>query len=240
MTPDDPRGAAPAAPGAARVPPFIGAVHGVDINHDDDIDWPVLYAAGSRFAFIKAREGVTFADPDLRENFEAARAAGFCCGGYHFFRPLADVARQVDAFLADLRAIGGLQLQPVLDLEWCGKDVTGDGTGDDWTRLTLHERRQVISQALNHVKFATGRRPLIYCGRSWVDEQLGGWIPPEGIARLWVADYRPYPPAMPAPFSQWEFWQYGEERIAGCDHAVDVNWYAGTEASLRQILRPLA
>src|SRR5215213_4444512 len=63
-------------------------VKGIDVsNHQDRIDWSRGRADGIAFAYVKASEGTTFADPKYAAHVTGAKAARIRTGAYHFARP---------------------------------------------------------------------------------------------------------------------------------------------------------
>jgi len=220
-----------------------GYIEGVDVYHGDDrIDWNGLFAEGVRFAYIKALEGQSLQDTACLDNFEAARTAGHLCGAYQFVVPpdpasdatVEAMARaQADAFCDDLRVIGGDQLGPTLDLEWSQRP----GQRERWSALTLHQRL-IVPVAMHHqIMLRTGRHTVWYLGKSFCDELLGGTFPQEAAVRLWVASATAAaaPTAVPDPFHNWLFWQWGQRPDWSSGKGLDADRFAGTADELRQL-----
>ena len=60
-------------------------IHGIDVSRwQGKIDWALVRAAGTQFAFIKATEGGDHLDPRFTENWYGAAQAGVPRGAYHF------------------------------------------------------------------------------------------------------------------------------------------------------------
>lgn len=194
---------------------------GIDVYHGNSIDWSAQLANGAKFAYIKATEGSNYEDPMLGKFFDQARPLGIACGPYHFFRPTDDVTTQIQALADCMKKIGGPHLPPALDLEWCGKN-------DDWKKISPKMRVQKVNDALGAIYDLTGHHTMLYCGDSWVQEDLGGSLVCDKInyARLWLADVREHY-VLPAPFTTFDFWQYGED-AAG----VDLDRYNGDLTTL--------
>src|ERR687885_350127 len=99
-------------------------VKGIDVsNHQDRIDWSRVRADGISFAYVKASEGMTFADPKYGAHVAGANAARIKTGAYHFARPdtrasdpVEDAHAEADFFLSIARPRSG-DLVPALDLE---------------------------------------------------------------------------------------------------------------------------
>ncbi len=83
-------------------------VNGVDCSHHNGVvDWQKVAASGTRFAYAKATEGLTFTDSKFQSNYTNMKAAGLLRGAYHFFRPESEPLAQADAFLAQVPARAG-------------------------------------------------------------------------------------------------------------------------------------
>ena len=72
-------------------------LRGVDVSsYQGRIDWSAAYADGIRFAMIKATQGRSLTDANLRnftdsrfhENAVGASGAGMVCGAYHYLTAL--------------------------------------------------------------------------------------------------------------------------------------------------------
>ena len=98
-------------------------VEGIDVSHwQDSINWPRVYAAGKRFAFIKATQGQSILDSQYATNHANARAAGIRTTAYHFASPdgtSGDAVKEADWFVANADLQPG-DLFPALDLEQAG------------------------------------------------------------------------------------------------------------------------
>lgn len=217
-------------------------IPGLDVYHGSGrVDWPVVFAAGYRFAYVKVREGQTYADPVAADNIEGARSAGLAVGGYHFFRPLTSVVSQIEAFANDLRRMGGKMLMPAIDFEWCGK-IGAEGK-NDWDQIPVTERRECINAAVTFLARMTGHAVAVYLGSSWIQDDLENQYPIlTGHERLWIADYRATEvPPLPKPFTAWTFWQHGTGPVPGVPAMkVDLNRFIGTADDLDQLNRPFA
>jgi lysozyme len=87
---------------------------GVDVSqYQTVIDWPALYAAGYRFAYVRCCEGLVV-DPLHDKHIAGARAAGLVAGSYQFGHPSLDAVELAKLFLehADLT-----EMRPVIDME---------------------------------------------------------------------------------------------------------------------------
>jgi lysozyme len=207
-------------------------LEGVDVsNWQRTIDWSKVAAAGKRFAFIKATEGVNYDDPYYTPNREGAQAAGIAVAAYHFARPdlhptLQGAKNEADHFV-DGAAIGVGDILPVLDLE------RGDNLSPtkliDWAATWLQE-----------VKRRTGVKPIIYSGPArWTSNMNNTTQFANQGYRLWLAHWCtppgtsgnpcPWVPAKNWGGHGWTFWQYTDcghvPGIAGC---TDLDHFNGT------------
>jgi lysozyme len=203
-------------------------LEGVDISHRQfNIDWPAVANAGTAFAFVKASEGATLADPMFAQHRAAASANGVAVGAYHFFRPKSPVDSQVANFLQAVSSLSPGELPPALDLE----------VPQDWVGIALADRAVMVSTWLRLVEQALGAPPFIYASPSFVSDMLGS-AADLNSHRLWLANYS-LAPHIPAPWSDWTFWQYTENgNIAGIPQVVDRNRFNGNLAALRSLLVP--
>ena len=205
-------------------------VRGVDVSHYQGfIDWTRVHNAGKVFAFMKATEGTTFADPEFAHNWRASRQAGLLRGAYHFFHAGSDPLAQADFFLDRIDQVSSLlagDLPPVVDIE--GTSI--DGEPSSVVANHLHAW-------LQRVENRSGRRPIIYTGNA-------GWTAagnPSGFAGypLWVANYGVSCPEVPGSWQRWRFWQTTSSgSVAGIAGNTDLDVFNGTLADLRDFINP--
>jgi lysozyme len=188
----------------------LSMLPGIDVSHYQGvIDWPQVAAAGIRFAFIKATDGVSPAvDPRLAANTAGAAAAGIPFGMYHFFRALSP-AVQITRFLDTFRKFPS-QLPPVLDIEVGGEYQAGALT---------------IAQG---IEAELAIKPLVYCYPSFADTFLTAEQWRE--YPLWIAHYTKAPAPRTSHWPAWLFWQHsGSGTVAGIERPVDLDWFAGDD-----------
>lgn len=165
-------------------------------NHQAQVNFEQLRAAGCELVYLKATEGATYVDATFRARAHAAAAAGLHVGAYHYARPSTNVLDARDEAAAFLRQIAGapLNLPPVLDLEAA---VPG-------TRAQLAAWAEAWMVA---VGAGTGRRPMLYTyesyARQWLHDAAALAVFP-----LWLAAYQPAQPAPPAPWRSLAMWQH--------------------------------
>lgn len=172
------------------------------VNHSTDqpIDWAAVHVAGFDAVMIKATEGTHYVNPWLKQDADAATAAGLLVGFYHFARP-GELSPAAEARAA-LAAIDGLHhdLGLALDLE------VAEGRG--WANLAEYAKafHAEIRKVLDH-------SPL-YVNDSFRDNLPGA---PFG-ERLWSARTdRPR-------FECWAWQETTAAAVAGIVGVVDVGY----------------
>jgi lysozyme len=195
-------------------------VDGLDVSrHQGAIDWSAVRAAGARFAFIRVGDGATIADERFADNFAAARAAGLVRSAYLYVRPEEPAADQAAVIARAVGRLGAGDLPVALDVEQVGD-------------LDPAAVVRVLRDLVARVHTATGRAPLLYTNAAtWT--ALGG--PDLGVA-LWLAHWDVEDPAVPAPWTDWRFWQRtAGGAIAGVAGAVDLDRFHGSLADLETL-----
>lgn len=235
-------------PNDARTDVILGkprenAIFGIDLSHytKQNLNLGLLRLQEVRFVYVKATQGVRFKDGlfgyfwSKLHALEAERALSV--GAYHFLTAGTSGKDQAQRFLDFLQLHGGLKpgdMPPCLDLEW---DRTSDNP-DRWQGVSKEEAVENAVAWLEHVEQKTGRRPLLYTAKSWLDGRgIGG----ELLARLtrypiWIADYsnshkaieKPSVPAGVKPV----LWQFTSDArlTAGYQGGMDANIFYGSEA----------
>lgn len=216
------------------VAPTTPVIPGVDVSHHQrEVNWYLVAEAGISFAFAKATEGVTFADPQFKANWTGIKNAGIIRGPYHFFRPAKPVDRQVDNFARIVGEIQDGDLPPVLDLE-----EARTPSGDEWDDIPGDQRVPLVLNWLEGVEAKLGRRPIIYTRRSFVASELPN-AAPLGRYLLWVAHYTSKPaPVLPSAWSKWTFWQYSAvSTVDGISGPADLDRFNGSSSDLEALAR---
>jgi GH25 family lysozyme M1 (1,4-beta-N-acetylmuramidase) len=195
---------------------------GIDIsNWQHSIDWKQVKDAGYQFAFMKATEGVDFVDPTFAEYRKGAQDAGLKVGYYHYFHPQDPVDEQVKLFTDVVGKAEPDSLRLVIDVE----------DPSQWARYSQEQRVAMVDDFLDGVKAKTGVTPevSIYCSGNFVNESLGN-SPTLKPYSLWIASWGVPEPSVPAPWSNWDFWQYTDAgRVPGIDGRVDLDMYNGAD-----------
>ena len=231
-----PAAAHPAARRLSAAPHASGkkTLTGIDIsNHQPNVDWEAVKAAGHSFALSKVSEGLGAADREFgRARWKAMRDVGLVHGVYHFARPQRgrDPKDEVKEFLGLVERAGGLQdgdLVPVLDIEDFG------AAGKLNPRQTLEWARGFVEEVHHRI----GRRPIIYTGHFW-RESMGN--PPDDLGcQLWLAAYVKDPkPFIPTAWSEkgYAIWQHTETgSTGGVPGHADLNRLPGGQAALDRL-----
>jgi len=193
-------------------------VKGIDVSHwQGSIIWSEVYGAGYRFAFVKASEGVGWADPNFGANMKDGRNAGLLMGAYHFARPdlgnnPKDEAEYFISVASEYLREGFLR--PALDLEVgsaLGKDALSN-----WVRVWMET-----------VKNETGIEPIIYVNSNYANNYLD-----VSLAKydLWIAHWTYDPSVFPNTgiWETWSFWQYSDKgSVPGITGNVDLDLFNG-------------
>lgn len=200
---------------------------GVDVSHHQNlVDWRKAADAGVIFAFLKATEASTFVDRRFAYNWSETKKNGIVRGSYHFFRPRSSVESQISNFLGVQGKLEVGDLPPVLDLE----------VPESWRSLSLKKRIAIVRQWLDAVEAALGIKPIIYLSSSFPGDVLGN-DPFLKNYLLWVANYKVSKPKIPAPWTDWNFWQFSETgKVTGVPTgSVDLNYFQGSRSDLMKI-----
>jgi lysozyme len=205
-------------PGVARAMSY--PVQGIDISRwQGEIDWPMVKAAGTRFAFIKATEGGDHIDPKFLDNWNGAKAAGIPRAAYHFVYWCRPAHEQAMWFKQHIPTDPDA-LPPVLDVEWNGHSRTCP------RKIPRELALEKIAQMLKELEEHTGKKPIIYTDITFHKDVLEGqfddypyWIRSTAAEPQERYENRP-----------WEFWQWTTTgRVPGIRGDVDRNAFFGTE-----------
>lgn len=197
----------------------VDGIHGIDIsNHQKGID---LNKIDADFILIKSSEGINWTDPEFATNVAKARATGLLVGFYHFARPVAGNAADVEArsFLEIVKP--HLRVGDVLVLDWEAENQQNTAWAKEW---------------LDVVATATNSSPLIYMNLSTANAHDWSQVKPK--YKLWLAQYpsskeQGYGPIIPehgkVPGWSVAMWQYTSTgRLANWGGNLDLNVFYGT------------
>ncbi|WP_183094711.1 glycoside hydrolase family 25 protein [Nocardioides stalactiti] len=182
---------------------------GIDASHHQGpIDWRQVAGDGITFAYLKATEGTTYADPTFADHRATALDHGLRVGGYHYFQLCSSGAEQAAHFVEVLgdQSAGNL-LPPALDLELAGSCEVPPPRD-----VLLAEVRSF----LDGVEEATGREPIVYLFPDF--EARFGFAAELDDHRQWVRSLGV------EPDRTWWVWQRTDQgTVAGIAGPVDVN-----------------
>lgn len=189
-------------------------VPGIDVSyHQETIAWRRVREAGIRFAFVRVSDGLTVIDPMFRANWDGAKQARVARGAYQFFRPEQSATDQADVMIEALRRDPG-ELPPAIDVE-----VTGG-----------RSRAQVaaaIRAWIDRVRDRAGVEPIVYTSPDFWGGATGNLD--VSAQALWVAHYTSGCPRVPAPWTEWRYWQHSKTgKVPGIRRPVDLNVFAGS------------
>lgn len=237
---------------------FTGEVRGIDVSgwqHPRSAKYPLGKPIdfrrlkdryGISFVLVKASDGRN-ADKGraaylFRNDRTAARRAGLVVGPYHYAVPgqlgpgrmKSAANRRNDALLQARLAVRNARGNPVGDLPLT-LDFEERPCGWTWSQVAVWARDFV-----QEVERLTGRRPMIYANRYFIDKLAAAAAP--GITwsdyPLWVAMWGPkigpVPRTVPLWGDDWRVWQFtsdGKLKGAGSSR-VDLNVYNGTQDEL--------
>ena len=208
---------------AKRVCASGPTVKGIDVSYyNGSINWTTVANAGYGFAIVRVSDGANFQDPKFSQYYNGAQAAGMVRGAYQFFRPAQSTTAQANLMIAAIGTLGPGDLPPILDVE-------ADG-GLSPSTVAAHIRSWV-----DMVKSATGVNPIIYTGKYFWRDQVGG--PSSFVTNpLWIAQYTTLCPDLPSPWSTWAFWQYKDTgKVSGITGDVDMDTFNGTLDELKAL-----
>lgn len=200
-------------------------VRGVDVSsYQGKIDWQRLEEQGIRFAFIKATEGSSFADPLFDSNYTNALETSLRIGAYHFFSYDSKGLTQAENFIATVPLTENM-LPPVIDVEFYGDKEKHLPDKSDVVR----ELQDMIDALSVHY----GMMPVIYATYKAYYLYIAGEF---DTCDIWIRNVY-FPPVLPDG-RQWVFWQYNDrERLdgyEGTEDYIDMNVFNGTEADFEK------
>ena len=190
---------------------------GIDVSeHQGEIDWAEVRAAGFDFAFIRIGYrgysiGEIFTDELARENLAAAKAAGFDVGVYFYAQAIStEEALEEAQWCLEFLSGESLDLPVVYDWEYVSPSARTGGVD----RATLTACVKAFCEEIEN----NGYESMIYFNNH-VSRDL---LDLEAVAEypFWLAQYRDqmdYPHRV-------DLWQYTEEgTVPGIEGDVDID-----------------
>lgn len=194
-------------------------VRGVDVSsYQGEIDWHTLSSQNISFAFIKATEGSSFADPCFEYNFSEAQKCEIAVGAYHFFSYDSPGATQAENFIKTVNPFEGM-LPPVIDLEFYG-DKKKDPPNREYVSSELKDMLTALEDyyGLKPIIYATELSYKLYLSEEYAEYDI--WIR-NVLTSPTLSDGR-----------QWTFWQYADRETLdgynGKEKHIDMNVFNGS------------
>ena len=209
---------------------------GIDISKHQGNNDHAKMRANAAFVFVKATESWGYTDPKFYANWQGL--IGHNRGAYSYVWLSDDPLRQAN-HLIDIVTQAGVDWKYdrlVLDLEKSGHGLS---------KAEVSRRVLLMTERIKEV---TGRYPILYSRKYWVQDNMLLTDPRLINADWWLAYYRtalpyplytpemPPPPLMPTGVNRWLFHQTcdrgkGKEVGVG-SYYVDQNRFNGTKAEL--------
>lgn len=210
---------------------------GIDVSKwQKEMDWPVAWAAGANFAFIRAGSistaGIAYTDWQFETNARIAPDY-MPIGFYWYFRPQHCAVDQAEYF-CNLIKDKRYKLPPVLDLE-------NDGG------LSPAEITEAARTFICEVYVRLNVWPLLYSRALWLNAHT---VPSTvwEFVNLWVARYKeltgPWDDGycIPRDFDDWDFWQFSADKngrgaeFGAKSKSIDLNYFNGDQAALDEYI----
>lgn len=198
-------------------------VKGIDVsNWQGRVDWAGQWAAGKRFAYVKATEGTTYTSPSFAHQYNGSYNQGFIRGAYHFALPNSSSGTTQANHFVDHGggwSADGKTLPGALDMEWNPYGSTCYGK-------TQTQMKSWINAFLDRYRARTGRYPVIYTNVYWWNQCVGHDTSFASKSPLWIARYSSTAGTLPTGWNVYSFWQYS-------DSPIDQNVWNGSLDRLR-------
>lgn len=185
---------------------------GIDVSHyQGEIDWDaVAQSKLVSYVYVKASEGESLVDDYYQDNISGARKAGLKVGSYHFYRPDADAALQLQNLTSQIRR-EQQDLAPIIDVEKRGSKSDEEFIAD-------------LRDFLQKVEKHYGCKPVIYTFHNFYNRYLSGQFKDY---RMMIARYRDDEPTLDDG-KVYEMWQYSSRgKIDGIHGYVDRSMVMG-------------
>ena len=155
-------------------------IRGIDCSrYQGTIDWAQVFAAGYRFAVLRATVGNYYMDPMFETNWDGAKAAGLKVGAYHVIR----TDNTPESQLSKLRGVldGNDPRLVVLDCE-----VSPEGM----SQSEIERAHYWMIRKTREFYSPKGTETWIYSAKWWWDPNIGkqDWVLEDGYP-FWVAAY---------------------------------------------------
>ncbi len=183
-------------------------VSGVDVSSQQgNVDWQGLWNSGTRFAYVKATEGVDYQNPNFTQQYDGSYQVGMIRGAYHFALPDHSSGADQANYFVDHGggwSRDGKTLPGAVDLEY-------NPYGNTCYGLTPDQLTAWIKDFSDTYQARTGRWPVIYTSNSWWSGCVNGDF--SSTNPLWIANYSNSVGPLPAGWSVYTIWQYSSSSI---------------------------
>jgi lysozyme len=181
-------------------------IYGIDISHyqGDEIDLITRSKNNDSIQFIicKATEGITYTDPDFKNNWNMISENGFIKGAYHFYISRDNPEDQAANFLNAIKDLKKTDITPIVDFE--------EGSID--TSQSISDIQNNLLRFLSIIETKTNRKPMIYTDDTTGNTYLT--LPEFSNYPLWIANYTTLDaPNLPTVWEEkvWDFWQKSDD-----------------------------
>lgn len=206
---------------------------GIDVSsHQGNVNWAAAWNQGSRFAYTKATEALSYKNPNYNQQYTGSANAGMVRGAYHFAIPsISSGAAQANYFINNGGGwtADGRTLPPLLDVEYNPYKSLGNACYNMSPTAMVNWIRDFSNTMLSR----TGRLPMIYTTTDWWNTCTGNSAA-FADHPLHIANYNNVGAGrLPAGWNKYNLWQYTHEGpVVG-----DWNVWNGTSAALANFTR---
>jgi GH25 family lysozyme M1 (1,4-beta-N-acetylmuramidase) len=209
----------------AAIPAAVAGTPGISVSAAHaSITWSSVYAAGIRFAYIKATEGTATKDARFNTNYPNAYYAGIIRGAYHVAVPSASTGAAQADFLASnggAWSADGKTLPAALDIE------ANTGSGGYCYGLSVSAMVSWITSFVNEYHGRTGRWPVLHTTESFWRLCTGNSTVFAAQSPLSVVHWDTSAGTLPAGWSFYTFWQPTDCQpvtgVTGCAEGATFN-----------------
>ena len=198
-------------------------LRGIDVSKwQGEINWPAVAKDDVAYAITRTNDG-SYMDPKFDTNWAQIKAQGIVRSAYQYWHPGNDPVEQADVFIDKVGKLGAGDLPGVIDVE-----TTDNGVPP----ATIAAN---IAIWMDLVEEGTGRRPMIYTGRYfWNDNVKSDAFKDDP---LWIAHYTTTGcPTIPDAWSNWALWQFTDSgSVDGIGGNVDLNFFNGEAMRLHDL-----
>lgn len=201
-------------------------------SHQPSVNWTQQANMGSKFAYVKATEALSYKNPYYASQYQGAYNSGMIRGAYHFAIPsISSGKAQADYFINNGGgwSADGRTLPPLLDIEY----NPYPSLGNTCYNMSATQMVNWMKDFSNTVKARTGRAPAIYTTTDWWRTCTGNSA---AFAEnpLHIASYNQVGAGtLPASWSKYSIWQYSSTG----PFAGDSNVWNGSLSQLQAFAR---